>query len=199
MPLGQTYFDSLFSGNDDPWGFKTRWYEMRKRAITLASLPQPRYQNAFEPGCANGELAASLAERCDRLLCTDGAARAVELASKRLLDFSHVTVAQACVPQDWPDGQFDLIVVSELGYFLSCGDLDALSAKAQASLAPSGTLLACHWRRSIKGCDMTGDEVHARLAKTLALPHAVQWQDADFRLDVWFGDGHSVGDLQGLS
>jgi len=199
MPPGQNYFDTMFSGNDDPWGFKTRWYEMRKRAITLASLPQPRYQNAFEPGCANGELSADLAQRCDRLLCTDGAARAVELSKQRLINFSHVTVAQAWIPKDWPVGQFDLIVISELAYFISPDALDQLAVKAQAALAPSGTLLACHWRRPISGCELTGDEVHECLKKHLNVAHAVQWQDADFRLDVWFGDGRSVGDLQGLN
>ena len=42
----------LFEASDDPWSFKSRWYEARKRALTLAALPKLRYGRAYEPGCA---------------------------------------------------------------------------------------------------------------------------------------------------
>ncbi|EPN67648.1 methyltransferase, partial [Pseudomonas syringae pv. actinidiae ICMP 19101] len=63
MSVADSYFDELFRNNDDPWAFKQRWYERRKRALTLAALPRERYRAIFEPGCANGELSADLAER----------------------------------------------------------------------------------------------------------------------------------------
>ncbi|NYS43147.1 SAM-dependent methyltransferase, partial [Pseudomonas syringae pv. actinidiae] len=69
MSVADSYFDELFRNNDDPWAFKKRWYERRKRALTLAALPRERYRAIFEPGCANGELSADLAERCDTLVC----------------------------------------------------------------------------------------------------------------------------------
>ena len=68
------HFEALFTSSNDPWGFRTRWYEARKRSLTLACLPHQRYASGFEPGCANGELSAVLAERCDHLLVCDGAA-----------------------------------------------------------------------------------------------------------------------------
>ena len=71
------YFDGLFAASPDPWGFESRWYEHRKRALTLACLPSLRYRYGYEPGCANGELSAALADRCDRLLVSDGAEKAV--------------------------------------------------------------------------------------------------------------------------
>ena len=61
------YFDGLYKSSDDPWNLREGWYERRKRSLTLALLPRPRYRNAFEPGCANGELTAELATRCDAL------------------------------------------------------------------------------------------------------------------------------------
>jgi LmbE family N-acetylglucosaminyl deacetylase len=36
--LARSYFDSFYEGRRDPWGFETRWYEERKRALTMASL-----------------------------------------------------------------------------------------------------------------------------------------------------------------
>ena len=38
MSVATPYFDQLFAGNDDPWAFRQRWYEQRKRALTLAVL-----------------------------------------------------------------------------------------------------------------------------------------------------------------
>ena len=110
-----TDFDALFSASDDPWGFRTRWYEARKRALTLACLPARRYHRAYEPGCANGELAAALAPRCESLIASDGTAAAVALAKTRLAAFAHVQVRQAWVPDEGPEGGLDLLVLSELG------------------------------------------------------------------------------------
>lgn len=199
MPLKRDYFDKMFQGNDDPWSFQSRWYEQRKRAVTLASLPRRRYTRAFEPGCANGELSAGLALCCDELLCSDGSTRAVELARKRLAGQSNTTVTQAWVPQDWPEGKFDLVVLSELGYFLSPEMLEMFGRKVNQSLARDGTLVACHWRRPIDGCYLNGDDVHERLRGWMDQPHVARWIDEDFVLDVWFGDGRSVGELEGLA
>ena len=71
MSSTREYFDELYQHSDDPWHLREGWYERRKRSLTLALLPRPRYRNAFEPGCANGELTAELAARCEMLLAAD--------------------------------------------------------------------------------------------------------------------------------
>lgn len=192
MAISADYFEALFAGNDDPWSFRSRWYEARKRALTLASLPRQKYATAYEPGCANGELSAELAVRCERLLISDGTPRAVDLARERVKALPHVEVVQAWVPDGWPSRTFDLIVISELGYFLTEKSLDELVAKARQSLLSNGTVLACHWRRPIQGCVMTGKEVHVRLHQYLGLARIVSITDADFMLDVWCSDRESV-------
>ena len=186
------YFEAMFAGNDDPWSFRTRWYETRKRAMTLASLPRARYRHAFEPGCANGELSAELAARCDRLLISDGTRRAVDIARGRVSSLSHVEVRQAWVPDEWPQQMFDLVVISELGYFLSPDALAKLIRKVRGSLLPGGTVLACHWRQQIEGCALDGDEVQRRIGYGLALPSLTRVADADFLLEVWCDDAQSV-------
>lgn len=191
-------FDQMFEISEDPWGFRTRWYEARKRAITLASLPDAHFRNAYEPGCANGELAAALAPRCSRLRVSDGATAAVNLARIRLDGFPQVAVAQEWLPDDWPSQSFDLIVLSEMGFYLSEGALVALAAKAKDSLAEAGTLLACHWRHPVEGFDLEGDSVHAILHRQLGLTRLVHHEERDFVLDVWSSDARSIAQREGF-
>ena len=198
MSVATPYFDQLFAGNDDPWAFRQRWYEQRKRALTLAVLTRPHYTSIFEPGCANGELSAELAARCDRLVCCDTAAAAVALAQTRLLGFAHAQVHQSRLPQEWPSGQFELIVLSELCYYLDADDLQRLIDCALKALTDNGQLLACHWRPRIDGCPQTAEQVHEMLAQRLGMAHLVQHHDSDFLLDLWSRDGISVATHEGL-
>jgi SAM-dependent methyltransferase len=195
---GRAYFDAMFDASDDPWQYKDRWYEARKRALTLACLPQPRYASGYEPGCANGELSAALAERCDRLLISDGSAAAVELAKHRVRKQPNVRAVEAWMPHQWPQERFDLIVLSEFGYYLDAASLQTLAIKARDALSPGGTLLACHWRWLIDGCDMDGDAVHHVLAENLGLCKLCNVLEPDLVIDVWCAEPQSVAQREGL-
>jgi SAM-dependent methyltransferase len=191
-PNAQDYFASLYQRSDDPWLLRDRWYERRKRALTLAALPDERYRRAYEPGCANGELTAELAPRCDTLLAADLDPAAVDLARRRVAHLKHVQVEQRAMPDDWPDGEFDLIVISEVAYYLNGAQLAALITKATVSLAESGTLVACHWRRPIEGWPHSGDHVHREFREKLSLPLLSCYQDDDMVLGVWSSNAKSV-------
>ena len=179
------YFEELFAESPDPWCFNERWYEQRKRALTLACLPAKRYLAGYEPGCANGELSAALATRCDRLLVSDGAQAAVKIATKRLSGFNHAEVRQAWLPDEWPDEKFDLIVLSEFLFYLELDAVERVIEKVQLSLRPHGTLLACHWRHPVPGSVVPGDHAHALLTRRLQLPKICSVVEADFLVDVW--------------
>ncbi len=192
------HFDSMYTGNDDPWHFRARWYERRKRDLTLACLPQAHFASAYEPGCANGELSLALAPRCERLLVSDGSEKAVQAARRRLAGLQHVEVRQAWLPDEWPQQRFELVVLSEVAYYLDGPSLDLLAAKLHASLVPHGALVACHWRAPIDGCTLTGDEVHLRLVQRLAWPALCRYRDDDLLLEVWSPDSRSVAEREGF-
>lgn len=198
MSVEDRYFEGLFRGNNDPWGFRQRWYEQRKRLVTLAALPRPHYRAIFEPGCANGELSAALAERCDRLLCCDTSAAAANLARTRLSLFDHAEVRHGRLPGDWPEEKFDLIVFSEIGYYLDRQDLTEVIHRISDSLTADGQLLACHWRPPIEGCPLNARQVHDMIHELLHLPRLVLHQEADFLLEVWSREPRSVAALEGL-
>lgn len=199
LTLGREYFARLYAGSTDPWHFRERWYEKRKRALILAALTKPRYVSAFEPGCSIGELAAELATRCDALLVSDVDPRACRSARHRLALFRHVQVARQSVPTEWPEVSFDLIVISELAYYFDDADLANLIARISASLLPGGTLLACHWRHPVEDYPQTGDAVHATFARDLSLHHLLHHEEPDLLLDVWSDDGRSVAQHEGLA
>ena len=184
MSLPVDYFTQMYAGSDDPWGFRSRWYEQRKREVTLAALTRPRYRRAFEPGCSIGVLTAALADRCDEVLAADVDECAVSTARSELARHGHVRVERLSVPQEWPDGMFDLVVISEVAYYLAPTELGQLLHCAVGSLAPRGTLLACHWRHPVLDYPATGDDVHQRLLARPELSQAVSHVEEDFRLDL---------------
>ena len=118
MSTPPEYFDAMYAGSRDPWSLSTRWYERRKHALTVAALTRDRYRSAFEPGCSVGALTSLLAPRCDRLLATDRVREAVLTARDRLGDRPGLRIERGTVPDGWPDGRFDLVVLSEVGYYL---------------------------------------------------------------------------------
>jgi SAM-dependent methyltransferase len=200
MSSSVVYFDSLYQSSDDPWHLREGWYEQRKRALTLALLPRPRYRNGFEPGCANGELTAGLAARCDALLAADLHETAVRLTRERVADAPHVRVEQRIVPSQWPatQGPFDLIVISEFAYYLDAADLARLATQIAASLTPDGTLLACHWQRPFAESLQSAATAHALFDARCGLARLAHHDDADLLIDVWSRDGRSVAQQEGL-
>ncbi|WP_411851319.1 class I SAM-dependent DNA methyltransferase [Stenotrophomonas sp. LGBM10] len=189
------YFDALYQ-QPDPFHYRTRWYEARKRALTLACLPHPRYATAWELGCSNGVLTAGLAARCDALLATDISADALADAARSTRAWPQVRLQQASHPQDWPDGTFDLIVVSEVGYYLPGPALQQMARQLRHSLAEDGLLLACHWRPPFDAACSTTTDVHRALSDHLV--EAFTYQDADMLLQGWSRRLTSVAAWEGL-
>lgn len=196
MTLGPEYFEGVYADSEDPWGFTSRWYEERKYALSLAMLPRRRYADAFEPGCSIGVLTALLAARCDRLLSWDVSPEAVRRARRRA---PGARVERRMIPADWPDGEFDLIVFSEVLYYLGEKDLHEAVRLAGEALRPGGTLLAVHWRHPVAEYPGSGDEVHAALAG-LGLPRLAEHREADFLAEVYVnGPAVSVAAAEGLT
>jgi SAM-dependent methyltransferase len=190
MSLPPAYFDRLYRRAEDPWSFRTRWYERRKRAVTMAALTADRYGSVFEPGCSIGLLTAELATRADRVLAMDPSAVALERAAGIVPE--SVQLVRGAVPADWPNGRFDLVILSELGYYLEPAECAVL---ADAAFGSAAEVVAVHWRHPVEDYPMSGDEVHASLtdgAERACLALLVSHVEADFRLDVWCQDPRSV-------
>ncbi|MDO5498448.1 MAG: SAM-dependent methyltransferase [Propionibacteriaceae bacterium] len=196
--MGERWLHEQYAGSADPWGYDQRWYEQRKYALTLAALPRPRYRYAFEPGCSIGVLTERLAERCDRLLACDLVPAAVERATERLAGRAGVRVRQWDARTPWPDTGFDLIVVSEVLYYLELEQARTFCRRLTERLAGDGQVVAVHWRRPAGPHVFDGDTADAILRDATGLAELARWCDADFVASVLGRDDRSVAALEGL-
>lgn len=183
--LPPSYFEGQYASNGDPWQLATSDYERAKYTSTLAVLPRPRYASAVEIGCSIGVLTRALAGCCDAILGLDVVEAALEQARERNRDLAHVRFARAQVPGEWPSGTFDLIVLSEVVYFLDHGDVVRLVARVKDSLRPSGTVVLVHWT-GLTHYPLSGDEAaEAFMAAGRAFLHPIHHAATEaYRLDV---------------
>src|ERR1035438_5848155 len=93
---------------------------------------------------------------------------------------AQVRVEQRDIAGQWPAGRFDLIVFSEILYYLGDHDLEQLLDRAAAALQPDGTLLAVHWRHPVADYPRSGDDVHRALGAQTGLARPVSPTPAHF-------------------
>jgi SAM-dependent methyltransferase len=200
--LPDAYFDQMYAGSDDPWRLSTRWYEQRKYAITLALLPNRRYRHAFEPGCSIGTLTPLLLLRCGHVTAVDVADAAVQGADARLRRAGcrdRVTLARSSLDAAWPDGPFDLVVLSEVAYYLQADALATVLRRECARLQQDANVVAAHWRHPVADYPLTGDAAHAVIARTPGLTSVGCYRDPDVVVEVFdTGDGRSVAAREGV-
>jgi SAM-dependent methyltransferase len=198
--LPDAYFDQMYANRADPWDLAIRWYEQRKYSITLALLPDRRYRHAFEPGCSIGTLTELLAQRCDHVTAVDVAEAALAGAEERLTTAGsrdRVTLLRSALDAPWPAEPFDLVVLSEVGYYLD-GDLLAEVLARECARLPGMTLVAAHWRHDVADYPLTGDQVHDIIAATSGLTSLGRYRDDDVVIEVFSTDGASVASRENV-
>lgn len=183
--LDRAYFERLYANSGDPWNFETSEYEREKYRRTLGALGDRRFRRALEVGASIGVFTQMLAGRCDELLAVDVSEKAVAAARERLRGLEHVTVERRTLPEEMPEGPFDLIVASEVLYYFPRDEMLAMLDGLEAILAPGGALLAVHWRRETRTYPLQGDEVHGLLAANTSLAITESVAEPDYRLDLF--------------
>lgn len=176
-------FTDLYANGRDPWRAGS-WYERRKRAIVLASLPREYYGTAFEPGCGTGELTLDLSKRCARLLASDPVAGAVERARSHTADSPGVTLLRGALPAIVPDSPIDLAMFSEVLYYLSEHELAETLERTLGVLTQGGDLVAVHWRGWPPEAPRDAAATHALLRARAELVSVIEHRDEDFELIV---------------
>ncbi len=163
----RAFFEALYAANPDPWRFATSPYEHAKYRATLAMLPARRFRSALEVGCSVGVMTRLLARRCDRLLALDIAEQALRHARRRRRGLAGVIVARRELPAEWPRGRFDLIILSEVLYFLTPPALTAVAEASCRTLLPGGIVVLVNWTGPT-GTTLDGGQAAARFLRQTA-------------------------------
>lgn len=156
--------EAIYAGDDDPWRFRTSAYEHAKFDATRAALARDGYESALELGCGNGELARRLAPLCARYTGLDAVDTALAAAGRAVPQGRFV---QGYLPCDLPDGPHDLIVLSEVLYFLDPAGLAAVADQI-ARRWPAAEVLAVTWLGP-SGNALEGEAALALFAGAMAL------------------------------
>lgn len=178
-------FAGYYAVDPDPWKFTTSEYERAKYAATVASLPKPTYRAGLEIGCSIGVLTAQFADRCGTLVSTDVVQSALDSARDVCRDKSNVTFLLSVAPEEWPEGKYDLIVLSEVLCFFDQDDLARMVARVESSLLPGGDVLIVNWLGETN-FPLTGDEASdGFIERAAGFAHRIHQERTEkYRLDV---------------
>ena len=163
------FFDHFFD-HGDPFGFDLKPEERLKFRRTLEVCGEGALGRVLELGCAVGSFTELLAPRATDVLAVDVSQAAVDQVARRLRDHPNVRAKALTIPAEFPDETFDLVVASDVLYYLSIQDLQRCLARIEAALSDGGAFVAVHYVPRM-GSVLNGDEAHDVVAAHSTLRH----------------------------
>jgi len=177
------FFEAKYQKKADPWSFSSTPSELFRYDHIMDALAERRYASAFEPGCSIGVLTERLASMCDHVHALDFSATAAARARERCAGLPNVMVECASIRDVLPSASTDLLVLSEIGYYLPLAEWTALVKAMIEPLRPGATVLAAHWLGYSEDHTLSGDEVHSALLALPSLMLEYSERHPTFRLD----------------
>lgn len=187
VPADARHFDAKFRADPDPWDYRSSAYEAEKRARTVEACGPGGLGAVLELGAATGVLSAELAPRCARLTTIDFSPTAVAIARDRLAGAPHVEVLEGAVPDDLPDdARYDVVVASEILYYLSDDAFARALSRLPTLLQDGGRLVAVHWTGRADDLARSAAATHDALRSTglRAVPLPAPDHERGYLLDV---------------
>ena len=178
-------FEEKYQQNPDPWNFATSEYEQSRYAAALESLGGSHFERALEPGCSIGVFTERLARVCGHVDAMDISETAVAEARERCAGLQNVTITHESIATFAPRSTYDLIVLSEIGYYFDPADLSAIAGRLISHLATGGLLLGVHWLGYSEDHSLSGDEVHEVLHELPRLKKIRSERHPGFLLEQW--------------
>jgi SAM-dependent methyltransferase len=126
-----------------------------------------------------------LAPRCERLVTVDVSPTAVAQARSRLAGHAAVDPIVGAIPAAVPPLPFDLVVASEILYYLSDEDLAATLSLLRRCMVAGAELVAVHWRPPGPERPRDAEQAHAALASAPWLASVRRDETDDYLLEVF--------------
>ena len=165
------FFDHFFD-EGDPFGFDRNPEEQLKFARTLEVCGDGTFGRVLELGCAVGTFTELLARRARDVLALDVSQAAVDRVLERTHEHANVRAVVMSIPGEFPDEVFDLVVASDVLYYLPTVELQRCVERIEASLADGGAFVAVHYVPRM-GSVLNGDEAHDVITAHTSLTHVL--------------------------
>ncbi|WP_062012757.1 PIG-L family deacetylase [Aureimonas sp. AU4] len=187
-PPDAEHFSRIYQGGRDFWGVRDRPYELAKREAAAAFLGPWRGARGLELGCGEGFLAARLlaSGAVRNILGIDLDPGIVERARQTHASLPGASFRQGRMPEGFPDEPFDLLVVSEMLYFLDEREIAALLSRATRNAPPGALCLLVNYLGPT-GTPLDGDAAADFLRASAAggwRPVRSERRAEGFRLDL---------------
>jgi SAM-dependent methyltransferase len=183
-PIDPAGFEQKFRANIDPWNYTTSPFERHKRGALLRACGCRTFGRGLELACAIGVTSRCLAQRCLRLLAVDSSLTALAEAKRRTRDSERITFRQAVLPNETPRGPFDLIIASEIAYYIRQRALYQLLCELEMALAPSGRIVFLNHIRQFDDAAQLPALAHKRLCMKLENTMHIVFHERHSRFDV---------------
>jgi SAM-dependent methyltransferase len=177
-------FEQKFRQNIDPWNYTHSTFEHFKRTMLLRACGHCKHGRVLELGCAIGETTRYLAPLSLHLLAVDASSTALAEAKRRLSGDPRVNICRATLPSEMPHGPYDLIVVSEIAYYLRGHQLVELAKRIRSALASRGRAVVLNHRRPFEDAAQLPALAHRDLRILLARTLSIASNTKYSRFDV---------------
>jgi len=179
----ERYFEALYIKDPDPWNYESSPYEARKYAATVGVLPQATYRRGLDLGCSIGVLTCKIATLCNSLTAVDTSRHALTVARQRCPD-PHVSFVHAHLPDGEWGAPFDLLVLSEILYYLQPEAIQRLAKRLTRHADRGAHVVLAHWTGKTN-YPLTADAATELLRSSLPVSVLEEVTHPKYRLDLW--------------
>ena len=139
---GREHFDRVYAAvSRDAWGYERAEFATRRFQFLLQMLPPSPVSAALEVGCAEGQFTRVLAQHAEHVLACDISESAIERARQTCLGLHNVRFMCMDIRKGLPDEPLDLILFSDVLYYLSKREVIRVLEDSARSLRPGGFLM----------------------------------------------------------
>lgn len=161
-------FERKFASDPDPWRTWTSSYEQVKRRHLGQVIGPGRYGRVLEVGAGNGSNTHMLASRALRLTVTEGTLTGVRLIREMFDETRRIKVCRLDISDRLPEHRYDLIVISEILYYLKDKPFRNLVREVKRTLQPGGVLVLAHHTGLFGDAARNGGSVHRQFLSQLS-------------------------------